>query len=101
MSPGATCAQQLGRIGAQGLLVDAALAVAQAAAVPRVPCRWLWIRLVTRKKSGPPADHHPAGVHAGASRIGQERLSISATPPPLAVELTCQTARRGTPSRLA
>ena len=51
------------------------------------------MRFVTAKNSGVAADHGPARVDAGAARVGENERSISATPPPRAVELTFQTVR--------
>ena len=53
----------------------------------------LWMRFVTRKKSGVALDHDPARVQPGAAGVGEQRRSISATPPPRAVELTFQITR--------
>ena len=60
---------------------------------PSAPCRWLWIRFVTAKNAGdPPITIQRASIPASRARPTCVE-SISATPPPWAVELTFQTTR--------
>ena len=64
-----------GRLLGQRPLVDARARRRRARRRRRTaPCRRLWMRLVTAKKSGVALDHHPARVDAGAARVGEQRV---------------------------
>jgi len=87
------------RIRRQACFLDLAILGAERAPSPVAPWRLLWIRFVISKKPGPAViANHRASTPAPRAYPSSD-WSISATPPPRAVELMCQIARPANTSR--
>ena len=100
-SPGRTRATTSSRCRASVASYVARAAASSVPASPGTPCNLLWIRLVTAKNSGSPPTTSQRMSTPVPAAYATRVCSISATPPPRAVELTFHTTRPSSSSRAA